>query len=67
MKYLTYNPEQGYLLRPSVRDVLGEDHVCFFLQGPSRLSLMFCFRPNVSRKWKSLRTGYDRRNAGARA
>lgn len=31
MKYLTYNPEQGYLLPPSVRDVLGEDHVCFFL------------------------------------
>ncbi len=31
MKYLTYNPEQAYLLPPSVRDVLGEDHVCFFL------------------------------------
>lgn len=31
MKYLTYNPEQGYLLPPSVREVLGEDHVCFFL------------------------------------
>jgi transposase len=31
MKYLTYNPEQAYLLPPSVRDVLGKDHVCFFL------------------------------------
>jgi hypothetical protein len=31
MKFLTYNPEQGYLLPPSVRDVLGENHVCFFL------------------------------------
>ena len=31
MKYLPYNPEQGYLLPPSVREVLGEDHVCFFL------------------------------------
>lgn len=31
MKYLTYNPEQAYLLPPSVREVLGEDHVCFFL------------------------------------
>ena len=31
MKFLTYNPEQAYLLPPSVRDVLGEDHVCFFL------------------------------------
>ena len=31
MKFLTYNPEQAYLLPPSVHDVLGEDHVCFFL------------------------------------
>ena len=31
MKFLTYNPEQAYLLPPSVREVLGEDHVCFFL------------------------------------
>ena len=31
MKYLTYNPEQAYLLPPSVREVLGDDHVCFFL------------------------------------
>ena len=31
MKYLTYNPEQGYLLPPSVREVLGDDHVCFFV------------------------------------
>lgn len=31
MKFLTYNPEQAYLLPPSVREVLGEDHVCFFV------------------------------------
>lgn len=31
MKYLTYNPEQAYLLPPSVTDALGKDHVCFFL------------------------------------
>src|SRR3990172_13232168 len=31
MKFLTYNPEPAYLLPPSVRDVMGEDHVCFFL------------------------------------
>jgi transposase len=31
MKYLTYNPEQAYLLPPSVKEVLGEEHVCFFL------------------------------------
>src|SRR6202045_1329626 len=26
-----YNPEQGYLLPPSVREVLGEGHLCFFV------------------------------------
>jgi len=31
MKFLTYNPEQAYLLPPSVGEVLGEDHVCFFV------------------------------------
>jgi transposase len=29
--FLEYNPEQAYLLPPTVRDVLGEDHLCFFL------------------------------------
>ncbi len=31
MKFLPYDPEQAYLLPPSVRDVLGEDHLCFFV------------------------------------
>jgi transposase len=31
-KFLDYNPEQAYLLPPSVRDVLGEGHLCFFLR-----------------------------------
>jgi transposase len=31
-KFLEYNPEQVYLLPPSVRDVLGPDHLCFFLR-----------------------------------
>ena len=40
MQFLTYNPEQAYLLPPSVREVLGEDHVCFFLhQTVERLDL----------------------------
>ena len=40
MKFLTYNPEQAYLLPPSVRDVLGENHVGFFLhQAVERLEL----------------------------
>jgi len=29
MKYMAYNPEQAYLLPPSVADELGEDHLCF--------------------------------------
>ena len=31
-KFLDYNPDQAYLLPPSVRDVLGEGHLCFFLR-----------------------------------
>src|SRR5579862_5258730 len=39
-KFFQYNPEQAYLLPPSVRDVLGADHLCFFLrQVVSRLDL----------------------------
>jgi transposase len=30
MRFLPYNPEQTYLLPPSVKDVLGENHLCFF-------------------------------------
>lgn len=29
--FLEYNPEQAYLLPPSVRDLLGDDHLCFFV------------------------------------
>src|SRR3990172_2937540 len=40
MKFLIYNPEQVYLLPPSVREVLGEDHICFFVhQVVERLDL----------------------------
>jgi len=31
-KFLDYNPEQAYLLPPSVHDVLGSGHLCFFLR-----------------------------------
>ena len=31
-KFLDYNPDQVYLLPPSVRDVLGPDHLCFFIR-----------------------------------
>jgi transposase len=30
-RFLVYNPEQAYLLPPSVEDELGKDHLCFFL------------------------------------
>ena len=31
-KFFDYNPDQAYLLPPSVRDVLGPDHLCFFIR-----------------------------------
>lgn len=31
-KFYDYNPDQAYLLPPSVRDVLGPEHLCFFLR-----------------------------------
>jgi len=31
-KFLEYNPEQAYLLPPSVGDVLGPEHLCFFVR-----------------------------------
>jgi transposase len=30
-RFLAYNPDQAYLLPPSVKDELGEDHLVFFL------------------------------------
>src|SRR6266850_4345036 len=30
-RFLPYNPEQAYLLPPSVKDELGGDHLCFFV------------------------------------
>jgi transposase len=30
-RFLPYEPDQGYLLPPSVKDELGEDHLCFFI------------------------------------
>ena len=32
-KFMDYNPDQAYLLPPSVRDVLNPDHLCFFVRG----------------------------------
>lgn len=30
-RFLPYEPDQAYLLPPSVRDELGKDHLCFFI------------------------------------
>jgi transposase len=39
-RFLPYNPEQAYLLPPSVKDELGSDHLCFFVhQVVERLDL----------------------------
>ncbi|MCI0353677.1 MAG: transposase [Acidobacteria bacterium] len=32
-RFLPYNPEQAYLLPPSVKEELGGDHLCFFIHG----------------------------------
>jgi transposase len=32
-RFKDYSPEQAYLLPPSVRDELGEKHLCFFVRG----------------------------------
>jgi transposase len=29
--FYDYNPEQAYLLPPSVREILGNEHLCFFV------------------------------------
>ena len=29
--FYPYNPEQAYLVPPSVRDILSENHLCFFV------------------------------------
>lgn len=31
-KFMDYNPEQAYLLPPSVKDVLGPEHLCFLIR-----------------------------------
>lgn len=31
-KFLDYNPDQAYLLPPSVKEVLGPDHLCFLIR-----------------------------------
>lgn len=30
-RFLPYQPDQAYLVPPSVKDVLAGDHLCFFI------------------------------------
>jgi transposase len=40
MKFMPYDPEQAYLLPPSVKDVLGKEPLCFFVHpGVEKLDL----------------------------
>lgn len=32
MKFLNYNPDQAYLLPPSVESILGRNHLCFYIR-----------------------------------
>src|SRR6516162_5742698 len=32
-RFLRYNPEQAYLIPPDIKQVLGEDHLCWFVHG----------------------------------
>lgn len=32
-RFLSYSPEQAYLIPPDVKQVLGEDHLCWFVHG----------------------------------
>lgn len=46
--FYEYNPEQGYLLPPSVREVLGEGHLCFFVHAAVE-----------KLDWRELESGYS--------
>ncbi len=64
MRLLPYAPDQAWLLPPSVQDVLGEDHLCFFvhravekldLRGLSKVGAevaLACAAFNLTRLWR---------------
>ena len=56
-KFLDYNPDQAYLLPPSVRDVLGEGHLCFFLRRVVAKLNLNAFRDEYGVKRAGLRAG----------
>jgi len=46
-RFKLYNPDQAYLLPPSVRDELGSDHLCFFVHGVIERLDMSVFAENL--------------------
>lgn len=47
-RFRQYNPDQAYLLPPSVRDELSSDHLCFFIRGVVERLDMSVFRHSYS-------------------
>ena len=41
-RFLPYNPDQAYLLPPNVKDVLGSDHLAFFVHEVVERSMAMC-------------------------
>jgi len=47
-RFRVYSPDQAYLLPPSVRDELGEKHLCFFVRGVMERLEMSVFEQSYS-------------------
>ena len=47
-RFKAYSPDQAYLLPPSVRDELGEKHLCFFVRGVIERLDMSAFEQSYS-------------------
>jgi transposase len=47
-RFRVYSPDQAYLLPPSVRDELGEKHLCFFVRGVMERLDMSVFEQSYS-------------------
>ena len=56
-RFKVYSPDQAYLLPPSVRDELGEKHLCFFVRGVierldmSEFKLSYSIEGGVDTSW----------------
>jgi transposase len=49
-RFKVYNPDQAYLLPPSVRDELGAEHLCFFVRGVIERLDMSVFEQSYSQE-----------------